>query len=145
MKSLDVTISSQCAAAVDSLAAFYFNNVVNGRTHPPAAQAFVAHVQKNPQIFPSILKTLFEIVLFEDCSNQWSLSRPMLSLILLNEQVYTDLKMQIIGSQPQEKQQRLATCFEKLMDKISRTLEPKNRDKFTQNLTIFRHDFRAKK
>lgn len=37
--------------------------------------------------FAQILKTLFEIVLFEDCSNQWSLSRPMLSLILINEQV----------------------------------------------------------
>lgn len=37
-----------------------------------------------------ILKTLFEIVLFEDCGNQWSLSRPMLSLILINEQVILD-------------------------------------------------------
>lgn len=145
MKSLDVTISSQCAAAVDSLAGFYFNNVVNGETQTPATQAFVSHVRENPTIFPSILKTLFEIVLFEDCSNQWSLSRPILSLILLNEQVYADLKMQIIASQPGDRQPRLASCFEKLMDKISRTLEPKNRDKFTQNLTIFRHDFRAKK
>ena len=145
LKSLDVTISSQCAAAVDSLAAFYFNNIVNGESQTPATQAFVSHIQKNPQIFPNILKTLFEIVLFEDCSNQWSLSRPMLSLILLNEQIYNDLKMQIIALQPTEKQQRLATCFEKLMVNISRTLEPKNRDKFTQNLTIFRHDFRAKK
>ena len=145
MKSLDVTISSQCAAAVDSLAGFYFNNVVNGETQTPATQAFVSHVRENPTIFPSILKTLFEIVLFEDCSNQWSLSRPILSLILVNEQVYADLKMQIIASQPGDRQPRLASCFEKLMDKISRTLEPKNRDKFTQNLTIFRHDFRAKK
>jgi len=145
LKSLDVSISSQCAAAVDSLAAFYFNNIVNGENQTPAAQTFVSHIQKNPQIFPSILKTLFEIVLFEDCSNQWSLSRPMLSLILLNEQVYNDLKMQIIASQSTEKQQRLASCFEKLMDNVSRTLESKNRDKFTQNLTIFRHDFRAKK
>jgi exportin-7 len=146
LKSLDVSISSQCAAAVDSLAAFYFNNVVNGEgSQTQASQSFVSHIQENPQIFPSILKTLFEIVLFEDCSNQWSLSRPMLSLILLNEQVYTDLKMQIIASQPTEKQQKLASCFGKLMDNIARTLESKNRDKFTQNLTIFRHDFRAKK
>lgn len=37
--------------------------------------------------YKQILKTLFEIVLFEDCGNQWSLSRPMLSLILISEQV----------------------------------------------------------
>lgn len=40
-----------------------------------------------PFVPSQILKTLFEIVLFDDCSNQWSLSRPMLSLILINEQV----------------------------------------------------------
>ena len=37
--------------------------------------------------YKQILKTLFEIVLLEDCGNQWSLSRPILSLILINEQV----------------------------------------------------------
>jgi hypothetical protein len=34
-----------------------------------------------------MLKTLFEIVLFEDAGNQWSLSRPILSLIMTSEQV----------------------------------------------------------
>ena len=145
LKSLDVSISSQCAAAIDSLAASYFNQVVNGESQTAVTQAFVSHINDNPRIFPNILKTLFEIILFEDCSNQWSLSRPMLSLILINEQVFSDLKMQIITSQPTEKQQKLASCFENLMSDVSRTLESKNRDKFTQNLTIFRHEFRAKK
>ena len=103
------------------------------------------HMESSPQLLPGILKALFEIIVFEDCSNQWSLSRPMLSLILLNEQVYNDLKMQIVAMQPPERQQRLVECFERLMEGVSRSLESKNRDKFTQNLTIFRHDFRAKK
>ncbi|THU47492.1 hypothetical protein C4D60_Mb09t16100 [Musa balbisiana] len=67
LKGLDTGISSQirlCASAVDNLATFYFNHITSGE----------------------ILRTLFEIILFEDCGNQWSLSRPMLSLILLNEQ-----------------------------------------------------------
>ena len=38
-----------------------------------------------PSLLPEILRTLFEIVLFEECSNQWSLSRPMLSLILVRQ------------------------------------------------------------
>ena len=45
------------------------------------------HLQQRPELLPTLLTTLFEIVLFEDCPNQWSLSRPMLSLILINEQV----------------------------------------------------------
>jgi exportin-7 len=30
------------------------------------------------------------------------------------------------------------------MTDVNRNLEPKNRDKFTQNLTIVRHDYRSK-
>ncbi len=49
-------------------------------------QAFAEHLRQRPELLPTLLTTLFEIVLFDDCTNQWSLSRPMLSLILVNEQ-----------------------------------------------------------
>jgi hypothetical protein len=52
-----------------------------------ATQAMSENLRQRPDVFPALLTTLFEIVLFEECSNQWSLSRPMLSLILVNEQV----------------------------------------------------------
>jgi hypothetical protein len=63
----------------------------------PRAQAIGEHLRQRPELLPSILTTLFEIVLFEDCSNQWSLSRPMLSLILINEQIYAALRAQVWG------------------------------------------------
>lgn len=147
LKSLDVSISSSCASAVDNLAAFYFKNVIvgpDGPTPVPGAQAMVEHLRHQPALLPEILKTLFELVLFEECSNQWSLSRPMLSLILINENIYNDLKLQIISTQPPDKQPHLASCLEKLMTDVQRNLEPKNRDKFTQNLTIVRHEYRSK-
>ncbi len=56
--------------------------------HAPCVQKVAEHLQQRPELLPTLLTTLFEIVLFEECSNQWSLSRPMLSLILINEQVY---------------------------------------------------------
>ncbi|EHA8586344.1 putative exportin-7 [Cocos nucifera] len=87
LKGLDAGISSQCASAVDNLAAFYFNNITAAEVPPsPAALTLARHIAECPNLFPEILKTLFEIVLFEDCGNQWSLSRPMLSLILISEQ-----------------------------------------------------------
>ncbi|KAK8928464.1 hypothetical protein KSP39_PZI017721 [Platanthera zijinensis] len=145
LKGLDSSISSQCASAVDNLAAYYFNNVTIAESPPPQAAVNLArHVVDCPNLFPEILKTLFEIVLFEDCGNQWSLSRPMLSLILISEQVFSDLKVQILASQPVDQQQRLAVCFDKLMADVNRSLDSRNRDKFTQNLTTFRHDFRVK-
>lgn len=147
LKALDITISSQCAAALNHLAAYYFRHVVAAvdvNPPPAAAQALAEHIRQNPEMFPSMLKTLFEIVLFEDCSNMWSLSRPLLSLILINEEVFNQLKSQFIAMQPAEKRQHASTWLEKLMQDVHRNLEPKNRDKFTQNLTIVRHEFKAK-
>ncbi|KAG8480658.1 hypothetical protein CXB51_025204 [Gossypium anomalum] len=162
LKGLDINISSQCAAAVDNLAAFYFNNITMGEAPTsPASVKLAQHIADCPSLFPQILKTLFEIVLFEDCGNQWSLSRPMLSLILISEQIFADLKAQILASQgidavltmigtqyddvtPVDHHQRLSICFDKLMSDVTRSLDSKNRDKFTQNLTVFRHEFRIK-
>ncbi|XP_050938101.1 uncharacterized protein LOC103488430 isoform X3 [Cucumis melo] len=145
LKGLDTNISSQCASAVDNLAAFYFNNITMGEApSSPAAINLARHIVDCPTFFPEILKTLFEIVLFEDCGNQWSLSRPMLSLILISEQMFTDLKTQILASQAMDQHSRLSLCFEKLMADVTRSLDSKNKDKFTQNLTVFRHEFRLK-
>ncbi|EXB44290.1 hypothetical protein L484_012209 [Morus notabilis] len=140
LKGLDTNISSQCASAVDNLAAFYFNNITMGEAPTtPAAINLSRHIADCPKLFPEILKTLFEIVLFEDCGNQWSLSRPMLSLILISEQ---ETVFGIL--QPVDQHQRLFSCFDKLMADVTRSLDSKNRDKFTQNLTVFRHEFRVK-
>ncbi|KAF2323697.1 hypothetical protein GH714_036637 [Hevea brasiliensis] len=130
LKGLDTNISSQCASAVDNLAAFYFNNITMGEAPTlPAALNLARHIVDCPNLFPEILKTLFEIVLFEDCGNQWSLSRPMLSLILLSEQIFSDLKAQILSSQPVDQHQRLSLCFDKLMADVTQSLDSKNRDR----------------
>ncbi|VAH76182.1 unnamed protein product [Triticum turgidum subsp. durum] len=145
LKGLDTGISTQCASAIDSLAAFYFNNITAGDNPPsPAALNLARHIGELPSLFPQILKSLFEIIIFEDAGNQWSLSRPILSLIMISEQMFSDLRSQVLASQPLDQQQRLSQCFDKLMTDVTRSLEPKNRDRFTQNLTTFRHDFRAK-
>ncbi|KAH9752569.1 Importin N-terminal domain-containing protein [Citrus sinensis] len=137
LKGLDTNISSQCAAAVDNLAAFYFNNITMGEAPTsPAAINLARHIVECPTLFPEILKTLFEIVLFEDCGNQWSLSRPMLSLILISEQVFSDLKAQILASQPVDQHQRLSVCFDKLMADVARSLDSKNRDKRSSTVLV---------
>ncbi|KAG6525723.1 hypothetical protein ZIOFF_015690 [Zingiber officinale] len=49
-----------------------------------------------------------------------------------------------VNLQSSDQVERLSQCFDKLMADVTRSLESKNRDKFTQNLTIFRHEFRVK-
>ena len=143
LKCADASVSSQCAAAVDSLAGFYFRGAAADPPHP-AAGALAAHLAAAPTLFPGLLATLFDVALFDDCPNQWSLSRPMLSLVLVNEGVYEALTARLVDAQPASERPRLAAALAKLMDGVARSLEPKNRDKFTQNLTLVRHEIRAK-
>lgn len=113
------------------------------------------------EVLQRILSTILNTVMFEDCKNQWSMSRPLLGLILLNEEYFrfvrswnqtqhlliplhnlqhSSLKENIIRSQSPDKQQALATWFNNLMDGVERNLLMKNRDRFTQNLSLFRRD-----
>ena len=75
---------------------------------------------------------------------QWSLSRPLLALILTNESFYHEWRDSIVGQQAGdvERQRKLAAAFDKLMGDISVSLEAKNRDRFTHNLTCFRHQMK---
>ncbi|KAJ0099277.1 hypothetical protein Patl1_21059 [Pistacia atlantica] len=58
--------------------------------------------------------------------------------------MFTNTKAQILASQPMNQQQHLSLCFDKLMTDVTQSLDPKNRDKFSQNLTRLRNEFRAK-
>ena len=48
----------------------------------------------------------------------------------------------MINAQPPEHQQMIAKSFEHLMDGVRPSLENRNRDKFTQNLVLFRNEIR---
>lgn len=43
----------------------------------------------------NLLQTVLNIIMFEDCRNQWSMSRPLLGLILLNEDYFQQLRDQV--------------------------------------------------
>ncbi|KAK7848532.1 exportin-7 [Quercus suber] len=146
LKGLIENISTQCASAVDKLATFYFLDIVTGESpSSPAALCLAQHITNCPGLFQEILSTLFEIIIFGDGGNQRNLSRPMLSLILINEETLTNIKGQILASHPPDQQQQLSLCFEKLMADITRSLDLNNRDKFTQNLIRFKNEFRSKR
>ena len=49
--------------------------------------AMVRVMKHQPQILYQMLSTVLNIIMFEDCRNQWSMSRPLLPLILLNNEV----------------------------------------------------------
>ena len=95
----------------------------------PENDALVQVVKMRPEILQQMLTTVLNIVMFEDCRNQWSMSRPLLGLILLNEEYFEQLRNQIIQAQPSTKQASMVTWFKNLMEGIERNLLTKNRDR----------------
>ena len=83
-----------------------------------------------PELLQQMLSCILNIVMFEECRNQYSMSRPLLGLILLNEDYFGQLRQSIIRSQPVDKQSLMAQWFDNLMDGIERNVTAKNRDRY---------------
>lgn len=49
---------------------------------------FLKVMEVHRDVLQRILSTILNTVMFEDCKNQWSMSRPLLGLILLNEDYF---------------------------------------------------------
>lgn len=95
----------------------------------PDNDALVQVIKLRPEILQQMLSTVLNIIMFEDCRNQWSMSRPLLGLILLNAEYFEQLRDQIIQGQPAAKQASMANWFKNLMEGIERNLLTKNRDR----------------
>jgi hypothetical protein len=73
--------------------------------------------------------------------NIYTVSKPLLGLILLNEnKFFTEIKQQLLYGHLQAKQAILSTALDNLMTGIDRTLTEANKENFTQNITQFRSD-----
>lgn len=138
-----MSIVSQCCSAVDRLVTFCLNA---GKQDVNTWR----HLTENAELFKAMLNLLFQRVLFEGCENQWSLSRPMFVLIVLNPEViflrfqisnavqyYNTLKNQLIASQPEQYKAQLVKHFEDLMSNVQSNLDHAIRDRFSQNLNTF--------
>uniref|UniRef100_A0A8C2FWD9 Exportin 7 n=1 Tax=Cyprinus carpio TaxID=7962 RepID=A0A8C2FWD9_CYPCA len=145
LTALDTMVCTGCCSSLDHIVTYLFKQLSRStkkRAAPMAQESdrFLHIMQQHPEMIQQMLSTVLNIIIFEDCRNQWSMSRPLLGLILLNEKYFADLRNSIVNSQPPEKQQAMHLCFENLMEGIERNLLTKNRDRFTQNLSVFRRE-----
>ncbi|XP_070074652.1 ran-binding protein 16 isoform X2 [Drosophila takahashii] len=149
LAALDSAIYISCCTILDSIVSYIFKQLqMKVSTFPNKKlrslnqenAQFLKVVEMNSELLQSMMSSLLNNVLAEDCRNQWSMSRPLLVLILLYEDYYRSLKDRIICGQPMEKQQTMAQWFDDLMVGIERNVSSKNKEKFTQNLSTFRRD-----
>jgi len=151
LSAFDTMVSTGCCSILDNIVTFLFKKLtkknktgtltgtpqVNGTAD---GESLVRILEMRPEILQQMLSAVLNIIRFEDCRNQWSMSRPLLALILLNEEYFGKLRTSIISNQSVDKQPAMERCFTNLMEGIECSLLSKNRDKFTQNLSVFRRD-----
>ncbi|XP_033169324.1 ran-binding protein 16 isoform X2 [Drosophila mauritiana] len=149
LAALDSATYISCCTILDSIVSYIFKQLqMKVSTFPNKKLRslnqenvqFLKVVEMNSELLQSMMSSLLNNVLQEDCRNQWSMSRPLLVLILLYEDYYRSLKDRIICAQPIEKQQTMAQWFDDLMVGIERNVSSKNKEKFTQNMSTFRRD-----
>jgi len=146
---IDLSISTGCCEALNHIVTFLFTNYQKATKSDNPMKELTDHpalkiLEIRSEIFQQMLATVMNIVMFEECRNMWSMSRPLLGLILLNEKVFTVLEERITQIQETpEKQQKMATYFRDLMDGVERSLSVNNRNKFTQNLSSFRSNVKT--
>ncbi|XP_028966380.1 exportin-7 [Galendromus occidentalis] len=141
LTALEAMVCTGCCAILDHIVTYVFKFLNKSKAANPTDGATCVQVlERHPEILQQMLATLLNIVMFEDCRNQWSMSRPLLGLILLNPDYFRQLTISLVEAQPPEKRTGMMSWFQALMLDIDRNLLTKNRDKFTMNLSVFRKE-----
>ncbi|CAG8679341.1 14585_t:CDS:2, partial [Funneliformis caledonium] len=131
---------SQCAAAcsaIDHICTFVIHQSAKQK---PKRHWLLSYLTQYPNILPYLFTANFSAVLFEESQNQWSLSRPLLCLILLNPDYWEQYTRNLVLYQLLERRDVLAKALTSLMQDVEFNLISKNRDRFTQNLSTFKRE-----
>ena len=127
---------SFCSTAIDNLATYLF---LNANKDKPTARAIRQHLATEPTLMPALMTTLMNQLLFASHANHWAVTRPILSLMLMQESIFAEYEAHLVSSQTiPANQTRLKEEFAKLTADIQRAVDTLNRDRFTQKLTLFR-------
>lgn len=103
----------------------------------------MAHVKAFPIVFEFLMQHLFWIVAFSDVSNHYTLSRPLLSLMVaaanVKKTAYAEMRDKVLAAQKnQAKREALKAEFKQLMAGVSSSLDAPNRERFARKLTLFK-------
>ncbi|EQC37130.1 hypothetical protein SDRG_05357 [Saprolegnia diclina VS20] len=143
VNSYDLTIAAQCATAVDHLASLFYTETKK-KKDSQLKHLLLSHLQASPNLWSTLLSSLFNILIYGDASSQWALSRPILSLSLCSPDALQAYEQNLASSQANDANKVLVEeAFAKLYSDILQSLEASNRDKFTQKLGQFRNSLRG--
>ncbi|KAG0336956.1 Ran-binding protein 17 [Podila humilis] len=104
------------------------------------AHWLVEYVMSNRDILSFLFVSIFQVVAFEMRNNHWSLSRPLLGLILLNRKFFVEYTNNLVHAQLPVHQETLQKAVDGIMEGVEVNLSTQNRDRFTTNITAFRRE-----
>ena len=104
------------------------------------SQAMKQVLSEAPTVLYTLLQEVITVVLTEDSNYMWTLSKPLLGLIILNERNYEEICIYVISkiTSNADMQQTLSQAMNKLMTGVSRNLDLRNRDRFARNFNELR-------
>ncbi|KXS17551.1 hypothetical protein M427DRAFT_54487 [Gonapodya prolifera JEL478] len=142
LRSLQANTSSEAALTLDHIVTFLFTSTTSGHmpriAKPPEQHFIVRSAKEYSDVLPLIMAQTLQLLILDDTSNQWSLSRPLLGLVLLCKSAFIDFTRKFISVQYPERQETLSKAITQLMEGIEDSLSMKNRDKFTQQIMTMR-------
>ena len=80
-----------------------------------AANMFQQHLQVDPEMLTRILSNIFHAVVMQNCQRQWSMSRPLLPLMLALPGHYDQMVYAIVQQQSDSRKQGLTNAFKSLL------------------------------
>ena len=86
LQSSDFAVSANSATTIDHIATYMF---LNQRKQKPTVMKIQQHLASEPALLNQLMNTLFNALLFASNSNNWAVSRPILSLMLADESCFT--------------------------------------------------------
>nr|CAG8525535.1 5131_t:CDS:10 [Entrophospora candida] len=137
-KALEIALNT----SFDMILRVSIDDLLQSSRSKPKPHWLLTYLSRFPDILRYLFVVNFNVVLFEERQNQWSLSRPLLCLILLNKDVryLNEYTQTLLQYQLPERRSVLHKALSTLMDDVESNLASKNRDRFTQNLTTFKRE-----
>ena len=134
LNSSDTYIASQACSIIDNMVSHVCTNNLLGK----AQDTISVRLRQTSDICQELLAVIFDKLINEDVNNQWSMTRSLLPLVLLFPEYFQQIVQQCVAQQHQHLQEAYGKSMLSIMEGINFSLEAKNRDRFTSNLTVAR-------
>lgn len=86
----DTVVNAASCSSLDNIVTALYREIQRRLKHPELSEnrsSLLRIYEMQPQLFQQLMTTILRIAMFEEGRNHWSLSRPLLGLVLLCDQV----------------------------------------------------------